>query len=190
EPQNVITQGREDLVSSAAVIHDEQVRGFAKFLAFLLLLIVIGGGGAWFWAGRQPGPAVQFRQPDKYVGQTSELDLMVQTPQGQLSRLDVAIEQNGKPIPVFTLNQPTQATTRQDSANRFYVMRPIGKRAIPELQAGPARSGVPAARPVLRGMRKAETETTRDVQVRLAPPRVAVVSTFHYVNLGGAEFVV
>ena len=179
-----------DLVSSAAVIHDEHVRGFAKFLAFLLLLIVIVAGVAWFWAGRQPGPAVQFRQPDKYVGQTSELDLMVETPQGQLSRLDVTIEQNGKSIPVFTLSQPTQATTRQDSANRFYVMRPIGKRAIPELQAGAARIVVHAARPVLRGMRQAETETTRDVQVRLDPPRVAVVSTFHYVNLGGAEFVV
>src|SRR4029453_8720758 len=107
EPQNVITQGRVDLVSSAAVIHHEQVRGFAKFLAFLLLLIVIGGGVAWFWGGRAPGPAIEFRQPGKYVGQTSELDLMVQTPQSQLSRLDVVIEQNGKSFPVFSLNLPT-----------------------------------------------------------------------------------
>ena len=141
------------------------MRGFAKFLAFVFLLIVIAGGVAWFWAGRQPGPAVQFRQPDKYVGQTSDLDLMVETPQGQLSRLDVTIEQNGKSFPIFALDQPAQATTRQDSADRFYVMRPIGKRSIPELQAGPARIVVHAARPVLRGMRQAETETTRDVQV-------------------------
>jgi murein DD-endopeptidase MepM/ murein hydrolase activator NlpD len=166
------------------------VRGFAKFVAFLFLLLLIVGGGAWFWAGRQPGPAVQFRQPDKYVGQSSDLDLMVQTPQGQLSRLDVAIEQNGKSYPVFALNQPTQATTRQDAADRIYVMRPIGKRSIPELQAGPARIVVHAARPVLRGLRQAQTDATRDVQVRLEPPRVAVLSTFHYVNLGGAEFVV
>jgi peptidase M23-like protein len=166
------------------------VSGFAKFLAFLLLLVLIVAGGAWFWAGRQPGPAVQFRQPDKFVGQSSDLDLMVQTPQGQLSRLDVSVEQNGKSYPVFTLNQPTQATTRQDAADRIYVMRPIGKRAIPELQAGAARIVVHAARPVLRGLRQAQTDATRDVQVRLEPPRVAVLSTFHYVNLGGAEFVV
>ena len=31
---------------------------------------------------------------------------------------------------------------------------------------------------------------TRDVQVQLEPPRVSVLSTFHYVNHGGAEFVV
>jgi len=54
------------------------VRGFLKFLVFLILLVVIGGGVAWLWAGRQPPPAVQFRQPDKFVGQTTELELMVQ----------------------------------------------------------------------------------------------------------------
>jgi hypothetical protein len=166
------------------------VRGFAKFLLFLLFVVVIVGGAAWLWAGRQPGPAVQFRQPGQYVGQTSELELLVQTPQGRLSRLDVSVEQNGKSFPVFALDRPAQATTRQDAADRLYVMRPIGKRAIPELQAGPARIVVHAARPVLRGLRQVATETTRDVQVRLEPPQASVLSTFHYVNLGGAEFVV
>jgi murein DD-endopeptidase MepM/ murein hydrolase activator NlpD len=166
------------------------VRGFLKFLVFLVLLVVIGGGVAWVWAGRQPPPSVQFRQPDKFVGQTTELDLMVQTPQGQLSRLDVSVEQSGKSYPVFSLDRPTQATTRQDAADRLYVMRPIGKRAIPDLQAGPARIVVHAARPVMRGLRQVESETTRDVQVRLEPPQASVLSTFHYVNLGGAEFVV
>ena len=162
------------------------MRGFVKFLFFLLVLAVIGGGGAWLWAGRQPAPTVQFRQPDKFIGQNSTLELMVETPQGQLSRLDVAVEQGGKSFPVFTLNQPAQATTRQETADRLFIMRPIGKRAIPELQAGPARIVVHAARPVLRGMRQVANETTRDVQVRLEPPQASVVSTFHYVNLGGA----
>src|SRR5436189_294127 len=76
------------------------MRGFAKFLGFLVVLTLIAGGVAWFWAGRQPGPTV------------------------------------------------------------------------------------------LRGFREVASETTRDVQVRLDPPRASVLSTFHYVNLGGAEFVV
>jgi len=166
------------------------VRGFARFLGFLLLLIVIGGGAAWLWAGRQPGPAVQFRQPDRFIGQTSELELLVQAPQGRLSQLDVWVEQAGKTYPIFALDRPSQATTRQDAADRFYVMRPIGKRSIPELQAGPARIVVRASRPVLRGIRQVSSETARDVQVRLEPPMASVLSTFHYVNLGGAEFVV
>ena len=166
------------------------MRTLARFLAFLFLLTMIAGGAAWIWAGRQAGPIVEFRQPDRFIGQSSELELMVQAPQGRLSRLDVSIEQGGKSYPVFNIDQPTQATTRQDAADRFYIMRPIGKRAIPALQQGPARIVVHAARPVLRGLRQAATETTRDVQVRLEPPQASVLSTFHYVNLGGAEFVV
>ena len=91
---------------------------------------------------------------------------------------------------MFTLEQPSQATVKQETAERIYIMRPVGKRDIPELQAGPARIVVRAARPVLYGMRQAESEATRDVEVRLDPPRVAVLSTFHYINHGGAEFVV
>ena len=79
---------------------------------------------------------------------------------------------------------------KQETAERIYIMRPVGKRDIPELQAGPARIVVRAARPVLYGWRQAESEATRDVEVRLEPPRVAVLSTFHYINHGGAEFVV
>jgi len=43
---------------------------------------------------------------------------------------------------------------------------------------------------VVYGIRQAESTATRDVQVRLDPPRAEVLSTFHYVNVGGSEFVV
>ena len=42
----------------------------------------------------------------------------------------------------------------------------------------------------MRGLRTLEASAIRDVQVRLERPRVSVVSTHHYVNLGGTEFVV
>ena len=148
---------------------------------------------AWRGSGRDAshGPAVQFRQPDKFVGQTSELDLMVQAPQGQFSRLDVAIEQNGKSYPVFALDQPTQATTRQDAADRFYVMRPIGKRAIPDAAGGPGadRRARRAAGDVrtAAGRNRDRRATSRSGSSRR---RRRSLSTFHYVNLGGAEFVV
>jgi murein DD-endopeptidase MepM/ murein hydrolase activator NlpD len=64
------------------------------------------------------------------------------------------------------------------------------QRSLPLLKSGPARIVVRASRPVLFGMRQATTETAKDVQVRLEPPRVEVLSTFHYINQGGAEFVV
>ena len=166
------------------------MRGFLKFLFFLIVIALVVGGGAWIWGGRQPGPTIQIREPDKFIGQAGTLDLMVQAPGGKLSTLDVTLEQNGKRYPVFALNQPAQATPRQDSADRIYVMRPIGKKAIPELQQGPARIVVHASRPVVRGLRQVESTSTRDVQVRLQPPQAAVLSQFHYINHGGSEFVV
>ena len=67
---------------------------------------------------------------------------------------------------------------------------PLGKRAIPALQAGAARLAVTATRPVLFGLRTRETIASRDISVVLTPPRVSVVSTHHFINHGGAEFVV
>jgi murein DD-endopeptidase MepM/ murein hydrolase activator NlpD len=114
----------------------------------------------------------------------------VESPGGQFSRVDVILEQRGQSYPVFSLNQPAQGDVRQESADRLFIMRRIGKSEVPQLQAGPARILVRAARPVLFGYREAESEATRDVEVRLEPPRIGVLSTFHYINHGGAEFVV
>ena len=158
----------------------------------LLLVVVLAAvaGVAWLWAGRAEGPRIEVRAPERFIGQATPLDIMVESPGGEFSRVEVTLEQGGRSHPVFTLEQPSQATVKQETAERIYIMRPVGKRDIPELQAGPARIVVRAARPVLYGMRQAESGATRDVEVRLDPPRVAVLSTFHYINHGGAEFVV
>ena len=166
------------------------MRAVLKFFVFLLFVALVGGAVAWFWAGRAGGPSIEIRQPGGHVGQASTLDMVVEAPGGTFSRIDVEIEQNGKRFQVFTLDQPAEGSVKQEGADRLYVMRPIGKRAIPELQDGAARILVTAARPVLYGVRQLETTVTRDVQVRLQPPRVEVLSTFHYVNHGGSEFVV
>jgi murein DD-endopeptidase MepM/ murein hydrolase activator NlpD len=160
-----------------------------KLLLFVVVLAVIAGG-AWLWAGRMEGPRIEVRGPERFIGQATPLDVRVESPGGEFSRVEVTLEQNGRSHPVFNLEQPAQGSLKQETAERIYIMRPVGKRDIPELQAGPARIVVRAARPVLYGMRQAESEATREVEVRLTPPRVEVLSTFHYINHGGAEFVV
>jgi murein DD-endopeptidase MepM/ murein hydrolase activator NlpD len=166
------------------------MRALLRFVLFLIVLALVACAGAWLWAGRMPGPTLTLRQPDKFIGVASAMELRVESPDGRLSKLDVAVEQNGKTFPVYSLDQQGGQPAKQESATTLYVMRPIGKRAIPELRQGPARVVITAARPVLYGMRQRESTMTRDVQVRLEPPRVEVLSTFHYVNLGGSEFVV
>ena len=167
-----------------------RMRAFMKFLVFLVVLAAIGFGGAWVWAGRQAGPTIEIRQPGKFLGRNGSVELMVQAPDGRFSAVDVSVEQNGKTFPVYALDPQNPSATKADTADKMYVMRPIGKQAIPDLQAGPARIVVRASRPVVYGLRQAETTATHEVQVRLDPPRASVVSTFHFVNLGGSEFVV
>ena len=160
-----------------------------RFLAVLLVVLCLAAGGAWIWAGRADGPVIALSKPDKIIGPGSTLELKVAAPGGQFSRVEVTIEQNGTTLPVYALDQRMQAPAAE-SADEMYVMRAIGKEVASRLKAGAARVVVRAARPVLYGLREAESVETRDVQVRLEPPRVAVLSTFHYINHGGSEFVV
>jgi murein DD-endopeptidase MepM/ murein hydrolase activator NlpD len=118
------------------------------------------------------------------------VELSVRAPGGQLSSLDITVEQNGRRHEVFTLEQQGQSQVRQESAETLYVMRPIGKLAIPDLQSGKATLTIRATRPVVFGLRRAETIVTRNLEVRFDPPRVSPVSMFHFVNHGGSEFVV
>ncbi|MGE0394496.1 MAG: M23 family metallopeptidase [Vicinamibacterales bacterium] len=166
------------------------MRAFGKVLAFLAVAAVLGLGGAWVWAGRAAGPVVEIRQPGGFVGQRGSLELMVDTPGGHLARVEAAVEQQGTTLPVFVLTGGAGQDARRETADRLFIIRPLGKTSQPGLAAGPARIVVRASRPVLYGLREAETVVTKDVQVRLEPPRVAVVSTKHYINLGGSELVV
>ncbi len=102
----------------------------------------------------------------------------------------VAFEQNGKQTPLFSLDEPGKAQITQDGTDKVRITHEIGKQTVPDLQQAPRRIVVTAGRPVMRGMRTLETTASHDVQVRLERPRVSVVSTHHFVNLGGTEFVV
>ena len=161
----------------------------------LLLLLVLGGiayGAAYFYAGTLPGPSIDVRSPEKYVGQNTQLEFSVDAPEGLFSQIAATLAQDGQSTPVFSTD-PTQQPAGEvspEAANRLFIIRPIGKQALPDLKSGPAQLTITASRPVLYGIRTATTTVTRDLEVRLDPPRVGVLSLHHFVNHGGPEFVV
>jgi len=168
------------------------MRFLVRALLALLVLAAVAGGGAYFVAGSQPGPSIDLRSPDKYVGQTTPLEFFVEAPGGKFTRVDASLEQDGKATTVFTMDPSAQPAgeVKQASADRLWIVRQVGKQAIPDLKAGPVKLTIVATRPVLYGLRTAETRVTRDLEVRLEPPRVGVLSLHQFVNHGGAEFVV
>ncbi len=159
-----------------------------KILVSLLLVLGLAAGGAYVVAGRMPGPAIEINKPEKFVGAETPVEIIVRASPIELKTLTMVFEQNGKQFPVYSLGQEGAQVTEVDGG--IQVTRTIGKNAVPEMQSGPARILVTASRPVVYGIRQAENTVVKDVQVRLERPRVSVLSRHHFVNHGGAEFVV
>ena len=160
------------------------MRFLVRALLLLIVIAVVGGGIGWYLAGREPGPQISITSPEGFVGQKGSLTFTVVTPDGPFSALDAAIEQNGQRIPLAPEGGIAFVEPQQP------ISIPLGKASQPALTNGPARIVISASRPVFFGLRTASSTVTRDVEVRLDPPRVSVLSIHHFINLGGAEFIV
>ncbi|MCY4658860.1 MAG: M23 family metallopeptidase [Acidobacteria bacterium] len=158
-------------------------------LAAVAVAALAAGGYAWFAAGQAAGPAIEIRQPERFVGRTAVFEATVDSPDGRLTALDAFIEQDGS-HQLFALEDAGDTETRQETATRLRLVRRFDRESHPELRAGPATVVVRATRPVLFGLRETSSETSVAVEVRLDPPRLTPLSRFHYVNHGGAEFIV
>jgi murein DD-endopeptidase MepM/ murein hydrolase activator NlpD len=161
-----------------------------RWLVALVFVALVVAGGAYWIAGRGAPPAITIERPERVVGQTGTVDVVIAAPRGRLTSLAIALEQNGRTIPLFSLDAQQSATLTQVDDNHVRVSRPVGKQSVPELQQGSARITVAASRPSFLDLRTLSSAASKDFQVRLDPPRLTVVSTKHYVNHGGAELVV
>jgi len=168
-----------------------------RWLGGLLFIVLLIAGAAFWFAGRGQPPAITIERPERLVGQTGTLDVVVEAPGGRFTSLTVALEQGGRTIPLFNLEGDLQSgavteggAVTQTGPDTVRVSRPLGKQSVPELEQGAARITVAAARPSFLNLRTLSSSATKDFQVRLDPPRLAVLSTKHYVNHGGAEMIV
>src|SRR5215470_6023706 len=170
-----------------------------RWLIGLLLILALAAGVTYVVAGRGMPPHLTINKPDRLVGQTGALDVTAQAPNAKFTTLTIALEQNGKSMPLFALDASggaASATASKDAIvtavdrNQIRISRELGKQSIPDLQAGAARIVVTATRPSFLNLRPLTSTATKDFQVRLEPPRIAVLSTHHHINHGGAEMVV
>ena len=160
-----------------------------KFVS-LLVVLAAAAGLAFLLAGRASGPRIEISSPTKAIGQSGELNLVIDTPRGKLSSLEVLVQQGSTQLPLLSLSGAGTAALAHEGRDRVRVTHALGKHELPQLAAGPARIIVTAVRPVLFGLRHAQSSAERDIQVRLSPPTIAVLSSFHYINQGGSEMIV
>jgi len=155
-------------------------------LLVLAGVIGLGAVAAWFAAGSAVGPTINIVRPQKFVGLDTPVQIAITVPGGRLSALTVAFEQKG----VVTAVVDNTAAVALNAEGQGTVEANVGRGTVPALATGPGRLVVTASRPVMWGLRTVSTQVSHDVQVRLERPRVTVLSTHHYINLGGSEMVV
>ncbi|MEO7156579.1 MAG: hypothetical protein ABI039_03395, partial [Vicinamibacterales bacterium] len=150
-----------------------------RLVLIVALVALVGAGGMWYLAGSEPGPTITINSPEKFVGRSTPLKVTLESP-SEIVEGTVSLEQNGKALPLTDL--------KSDPADGKVVMSAtIGRDGLVN---GPATLIVNATRKTLYGFRSVSSSSRRDLVVRLDPPRVSVVSIHHFINLGGAEFVV
>ena len=137
------------------------------------------------------GPRSRLRKPEKFVGAATPLEVdgrrAGREADGADGRLraerqaDAALR-HGQPAPApsSSRTEPTRSASRARSASRPCPTSRTARRG----SSSPRRARCSTA------SGPSQSTATRDVQVRLERPRVSVVSTHHYVNLGGTEMVV
>ena len=159
-------------------------------VALLLLAAIALGSGVYVGAGRAPGPIIEIHQPTRFIGLTARFEASIDATDGVLTDITAVIEQGGVTVPLFSLSQPDDTEITQATETRIRISRTVTRETHPGLEPGPATIVVHATRSVLFGLRERASTTRLNVEARFDPPRLAVLSSFHYVNHGGAELIV
>jgi len=156
----------------------------------LVVIAVVAGGAVYVLTGRSPAPSITIDKPDRVAGRKGALEVTVGAPGARLTSLVVSVEQDGRATRLFSLENPESGSISGVDADRLRVTRPFGTESIPTLHSGAARVVVSASRPSLLNLHTLGSTASKDIQIDLEPPSVAVVSTHHFVNHGGSELVV
>jgi murein DD-endopeptidase MepM/ murein hydrolase activator NlpD len=147
-------------------------------LALLVVVLALAAGAAFLAAGFQSKPAITLNQPGEFAAAAIPVEFQIASP----TPVDVhiAFEQNG--VRTAAVAPPPGSS---------FVKTTISAATVPGLkvQAGPAKVIVSASRKVW-GIRTVTSEVSKNITIRLEKPRVSVVSSKHYINLGGSEMIV
>jgi peptidase M23-like protein len=161
-----------------------------RWLMVLVVFAAMIGGGVYLATGRSPAPSITIDKPDRVAGRKGTLEVTIGAPGARVTSLVVSVEQDGRATNLFSLETPESGSIAQFDADRLRVTRPFGTETIPALHSGPARIVVSASRPSFLNLHVLASTASKDIQIDLEPPRIAVASTKHYVNHGGSELVV
>jgi murein DD-endopeptidase MepM/ murein hydrolase activator NlpD len=159
----------------------------ALLLAVLLIVLVAGVGA--FWTGAAPRVAVTPKLPG--IGKRTPIQIKIEDPQ-RVSKVKVEVVQPGTdPKPVLEREfQPRPAWQFWNSPAPVELGVDVGRETVQGLRTGKATVRVTAERAGTWLRHPDPVVSEVELPVRLSPPSLGLVSTFHYAKQGGSEAVV
>jgi murein DD-endopeptidase MepM/ murein hydrolase activator NlpD len=161
---------------------------FLRTLLVLVVLLLAVGAFATFYTGATPQVEVKPAKPG--IGRRTPVQIRILDPQ-RVEKVTVEVVQGSDVKPVEEKAfEPRPAWKFWGAPPPAEMAVDIGRDTVKGLRAGDATIRVTAFRAgsLLRSPDPVVNEVT--LPVRLAPPSLGVVSTFHYVRQGGSEAVV
>lgn len=162
-----------------------QSHGFRNFLLFLIVVGLLALALAFSRGG---GARIAFAALPRAIGAHTTLTVNVQSPMG-IREVKAYYLQNGQTFPL--------ADEKAGQRRNWWMGPKQGRQVTLNLKAGRADvSGLKDGQADLvveawtANLRNSKATLQRTVPIRSVPPQVAVLTTQHYVNQGGADMIV
>lgn len=150
----------------------------------VILLIIIF---SVFELSRNPAPTIKAASPIAGIGLSRSAQFIIHDAGHRITRVSVEVGQDGKwySAPVTGKAVPGKA------GHTVEATAEVGRKSIPKLTPGRAEIRVTALNNSWgRFFRGGLATLTLNVPVRFMPPQVEVLTSQHYINLGGCDMIV
>lgn len=158
----------------------------AVIAGVILILILVTLG---YKLSRNPAPSIRLAEPVMGLGLSRSVVFTIQDPSHRITQVRVEVGQNGK-----WFEAPTALKTEaggKGGGTTVEATAQVGRSEIPALRQGRATLRVTARNDSWgRFFRGGLAVYSMNVPVRFMPPQVEVLTTQHYINLGGCDMVV
>ncbi|MFL6291580.1 MAG: M23 family metallopeptidase, partial [Thermoanaerobaculia bacterium] len=160
---------------------------FLRILMILALLVVAAVAAATFYTGAEPKVKVEPGLPG--IGRRTPIKIRIEDPQ-RVTKVRVEVVQGSDVKPVQEKEYQPKPVWALGSAPPIEMTVDVGRETVKGLRSGDAVVRVSAEREGTWLRRPVPTVSEVKLPVRLAPPSLAVLSSFHYAAQGGSEAVV
>jgi hypothetical protein len=160
---------------------------FLRILMILALLVVAAVAVATFYTGAEPKVTVKPDLPG--IGRRTPIRIRIEDPQ-RVEKVRVEVVQGTDVKPVQEKELQPKPAWAFGTPPPVEMIVDVGRETVKGLRAGDAivRVSVDRAGTWLR--RPAPVVSEVKLPVRLAPPSLSILSTFHYLRQGGSEAIV